>query len=142
MSRTTILTLVHETEDTAYYAEASGKAGALLLGTVGVQKGALPTPTPSAIRVTLEPEAPEQHPRPRPSADLARRLLDTEGIIEAGSTVTIVKNRLADMNQPPEWLEEYLGRKGTVLWTAAGGAMVKLEKEATWFPYAELTVED
>lgn len=142
MSRTTILTLIHETDDTAYYAEASGKAGPLLLGAVGVQKGALLMPAPSEIRVTLEPEALEQHPGPRPSAHLARRLLDTEGIIEAGSSVTIVKNQLAGMNQPPEWLEEYLGRKGTVLWTAAGGAMVRLDKEATWFPYAELMVED
>ena len=52
----------------------------------------------------------------------------------------IVKNRLAGIHQPPEWLEQYLGRTGTVLWTTAGGAMVKLDNEATWFPYAELEV--
>ena len=142
MPLTTILTLIHETEDSAHYAEGPGKDDHLLLGTVSMQKRAPPTPTPSEIRVTLEPSAPEKQPRPRPSTELARRLLEAEGIMEEGSTVTIVKNRLADMNQPPEWLEEYLGRKGTVLWTAAGGAMVKLGNEATWFPYAELMVED
>jgi hypothetical protein len=142
MTLTTTLTLIHETEDSAHYAERSGQDSYPLLGTISLQKRALPTPTPAEIRVTLEPTEPEQQPRPRPSAELARRLLEAEGIIEEGSIVTIVKNRLAGMNQPPEWLEEYLGRKGTVLWTAAGGAMVKLGGEATWFPYAELMVEE
>jgi hypothetical protein len=142
MSLTTILTLIHETEESAHYAEGPGKDKYPLLGTVSVQRSALPTPTPSEIRVTLEAYTPAEQPRPRPSVDLARRLVDTEGVIEEGSTVTIVKNRLASINQAPEWLEEYLGRKGTVLWIAAGGAMVKLGHEATWFPFAELMVED
>jgi hypothetical protein len=142
MSLTTILTLIHETEDSAHYAEGPGKDSYPLLGTVTLQRSALPTPTPSEIRVTLEPLAPAQQPRQRPSADLARRLLDAEGVIQQGSTVTIVKNRIAGIHQPPEWLEEYLGRKGTVLWIAAGGAMVKLDHEATWFPFAELIVEE
>jgi hypothetical protein len=54
--------------------------------------------------------------------------------------VTIVKNTRAGAKYPPEWLEQYLGRTGKVLWTTTGGAMVKLDDEATWFSYAELDV--
>jgi hypothetical protein len=62
--------------------------------------------------------------------------------LRKGATVEIVKNRLAGIHQPPEWLEQYLGKRGTVLWTTVGGAMVELESGATWFPYAELAVKD
>ena len=62
--------------------------------------------------------------------------------LRKGSTVEIVKNRLAGIHQPPEWLEQYLGRVGTVLWTTVGGAMVKLDDEASWFPYGELKIPD
>ena len=68
-------------------------------------------------------------------------MLEAETLFREGATVVIVKNRLAGIHQPPEWLEQYLGHEGRILWTTAGGAMVQLDKQATWFPYAELEVK-
>jgi hypothetical protein len=138
----TTLTLIHETEEDAHYAESPGEDRHPLLGTVSVQKWALPKPTPSTIRLTFEAYEAE-----RPSSSTTYSSTDQESalpeaVLSRGATVKIVKNRISGVHQPPEWLEQYLGREGTVLWTTAGGAMVALDKEATWFPYAELTVLD
>jgi hypothetical protein len=148
MTLVTTLTLVYETKDNAHYAESPDADETSLLGTLSIQKWALPRPAPSTIRLTLEPyelERPTPAVRPRGAAAStgARATADaTTSALRKGATVEIVKNRLAGIHQPPEWLEQYLGRRGTVLWTTVGGAMVKLESGATWFPYAELLVVD
>jgi hypothetical protein len=142
MTLITTLALIHETAESAHYAEGPGEDRYPLLGTVSVQKWALPTPTPTAIRLTLESYDAAQPAPPAPRARETARGPGVETDLRKGAAVTIVKNRTAGIHQPPEWLDQYLGRKGTVLWTTAGGAMVKLDSEATWFPYAELMVED
>jgi len=142
MTLVTTLTLIHETEDSAHYAESPGEDRYPLLGTVSVQKWALPRPTPSRIRLTLESYEAKRPSKSHLSAETAHLDDQGEDVLRKGAAVTIVKNRTAGLHQPPEWLEQYLGRKGTVLWTTAGGAMVKLDKEATWFPYAELKVQE
>lgn len=141
MTLVTTLTLIHETEDSAHYAEGPGEDRHPLLGTLSLQKWALPSPTPRAIRMVLESYDPAPPPS-RPPRVATGRPDAVEGALKKDVAVRIVKNRLADIHQPPEWLEQYLGRKGTVLWTTVGGAMVKLDDQATWFPYAELEVED
>jgi hypothetical protein len=140
MTLVTTLTLIHETEDSAHYAESPGEDRYPLLGTVSVQKWALPKPTPSTIRLTLEGYEAERPSLSPHAAGTATQIDLGDDVLRKGAAVKIVKNRTAGIHQPPEWLEQYLGREGTVLWTTAGGAMVKLEKEATWFPYAELMV--
>jgi hypothetical protein len=142
MTLITNLILISETEESAHYAESPGKDQYPLLGTVSVHKWALPQPAPTAVRITLEPYEVTQPSVSHPPADAVHRTCADEALLREEAKVTIVKNRLARINQPPEWLEQYLGRTGTVLWTTAGGAMVKLDDEATWFPYAELRVED
>ncbi len=142
MTLITTLTLVHETKDSAHYAEAPDQDQFPLLGTVSVQKWALPKPTPSTIRLALEPYEIERPSAPSRPAGAASEAGAEVSPLRKGATVTIVKNRLAGIHQPPEWLEQYLGKTGTVLWTTAGGAMVQLESGATWFPYAELEVKD
>jgi hypothetical protein len=142
MTLVATLTLVSETEDSAHYAENPELDQYPLLGTVIVQRWALPKPTPSTIRLTLEAYETE---RPSPSPASLRTAQEgdlPEAVLRRGATVKIVKNRTAGIHQPAEWLEQYLGREGTVLWTTAGGAMVKLDKEATWFPYSELSVQE
>jgi hypothetical protein len=134
------LTLVHETTESAYYAESPAKEGAVLLGALTVQKWALPQPTPTDLRLTLETYEAEKPTREEVTAK-KRRLFESETLFQEGATVVIVKNRTAGIHQPPEWLEQYLGREGTILWTTAGGAMVQLDRQATWFPYAELEVK-
>jgi len=143
MTQITALTLVHESKDTAFYAADPADDRCAITGTVSVQKWALPLPTPVALTLTLEAL---RTPEPLSSTQLVgdtRSARAGERTIPDGATVTIVKNRLADPQQPAEWLEQYLGRRGTVLWNTGGGAMVRLsKKEATWFPYAELAVGD
>lgn len=140
MTLVTTLTLIHETEDNAHYAESPGDDRYPLLGTLSVQKWALPKPTPSTLRLTLEAYETERPSQSPPASGAAARIDLEDDVLRKGAAVKIVKNRTAGIHQPAEWLEQYLGREGTVLWTTAGGAMVKLDKEATWFPYAELMV--
>jgi hypothetical protein len=142
MTLVTTLVLVHETEASAHYAERPGDDEYPLLGTVSVHKWALPKPTPSTIRLTLEPYKAEDTRAGGKAAPASAGAAEGQTPLVKGATVKIVKNRLAGVHQPPEWLEQYLGRTGTVLWTTVGGAMVKLEDEATWFSYAELLVVD
>ena len=142
MTLVTTLTLVHQTKDSAHYAESPGDADYPLLGILSVQKWALPQPAPSAIRLTLEPYEAESPAAPGPSAREGGEPSQYASALHKGAAVQIVKNRLAAIDQPPEWLEQYLGKRGTVLWTTVGGAMIKLETGATWFPYAELLVID
>jgi hypothetical protein len=144
MTLITTLTLVHETEQAAHYAEHPGDDECPLLGTLTVQKWALPKPTPSTLRLVLESyETKQPHsavPASGAAAGAAAGAGEDMSALRKGARVEIVKNRLASIHQPPEWLEQYLGRTGIVLWTTAGGAMVKLDDEATWFPYAELKI--
>lgn len=141
MTLITTLTLIHQNDDSAYYAEGPNEDRYPLVGTVTVQKWALPQPTPTALRVALEPFEAEQPSAASRLTEATRHIRETEAVLRQGATVTVVKNRSAGIHQPPEWLVQYLGRKGTVLWTTAGGAMVQLDDQATWFPYAELDVE-
>jgi hypothetical protein len=141
MTLVATLTLVRETEESAQYAENPEFDQYPLLGTLSVQKWGLPKPTPSSIRVTLETYQAERPSLTPSTGPMAQEGDPGEAVLRRGVTVKIVKNRIADIHQPAEWLEQYLGREGTVLWTTAGGAMVKLDKEATWFPYAELMVQ-
>jgi hypothetical protein len=136
------LTLVHETQESAYYAENPAKEGSVLLGALTVQKWALPQPTPTALRLTLEAYETERPSPPVAAGAEKRHVVESDTLFREGALVVIVKNRLAGIHQPPEWLEQYLGRQGKILWTTAGGAMVQLDKQATWFPYAELEVKD
>ena len=142
MTLITTLTLIHETEGSAYYAEIPSQGRCTVLGPVTVQKWALPQPTPTAVRVSIEPYVAEHPAKPDRTSAASLSEHEAESLLKEGAAVTIVKNRTAGIHQPPEWLEQYLGRKGTVLWTTAGGAMVKLDRQATWFPYAELQVEE
>lgn len=134
------LTLVDETEDSVQYAEQPKGDKPPVIGAISVQRWAVPKPAPSTIRVTLDFYEATRPAPSRPSAETIHATHRAEDVLHQGDTVTIVKNTVAGIKYPPEWLKQYLGRTGTILWTTAGGAMVKLDDEATWFPYAELKV--
>jgi len=136
------LTLVDEAEDSVQYAEQSKGDSPPAIGAVRIQRWAVPKPAPSAIRVTLDFYEPTQPAPTHLESAVAHVSRFDEGALHQGDAVAIVKNTTAGIKYPPEWLQQYLGRTGTILWTTAGGAMVKLDDEATWFPYAELKVAD
>jgi len=120
-----------ETEGKAHYAEIPGGDRPAIVGTISIDSQTLPKPTPPLLRISLYfyDNAARSDISGEPPA---RRVL------KAGDEVTIVKNSQAGTRYPPEWLEQYLGHSGHVLWTTADGAMVALGRSATWFPYAEL----
>jgi hypothetical protein len=144
----------HEEESgdaaTVRYSDLRGGAGGLLAEAVVLKASALPDPPPDEIRVTVdwveaaagpgrragqsgtapadtgEPASPRSRPRK----------------VAQGERVEVVKSRVSGVKSPPEWLEQYVGRTGIVLWTTADGAMVDLDADTTWFSYAELEPKD
>ena len=70
--------------------------------------------------------------------DFSRFIPPPPDTLKVGDKVLIVKDRDSGVRYPPEWLEQFVGRTGRILWITADGAMVMLEDGATWFPYKEL----
>ena len=139
MTLVATLTLAQEANGRAQYVETPRGEDLPIIGTLSVEDWALPEPTPSAVRVIIEFY---EATRPRTAPDAGRAAPTRKETLREGDEVTIIKNTMAGMKYPPEWLEQYLGRTGKVLWTTRGGAMIRLDDEASWFSYAELSVTE
>jgi hypothetical protein len=135
MSLKVNLSLLGEADGRVHYLEEPVGENPPVLGTLSFDSGALPHPAPALIEVTVEFGGAE---RTTTASETIRFVPPPPEVLKVGDKVTIVKDRTSGIRYPPEWLEQYLGRTGRILWTTAGGAMVKLEKGATWFPYTEL----
>lgn len=133
---------------TVRYSE--GDTGGLLAQAVALKASALPDPPPEEIHVTFdwvevaagsEPQA--VLPRTA-SADIGAPVIahTRPKKVAQGGRVEVVKSRVSGVKNPPEWLEQYVGRTGVVLWTTADGAMVDLDTDITWFSYEELESKD
>jgi hypothetical protein len=123
-----------EVEGRAHYSEIPGVDTPAIVGSLSIDSQALPRPTPPLMRISLYFYDELATPARADTLGAA----PARAVLKADDEVTIVKNSLAGIRYPPEWLEQYLGRTGRVLWTTADGAMVRLDTTATWFPYAEL----
>lgn len=130
------LHLLGETDGRTHYAEETADDRTPVVGSVSIDSMALPSPPPGVIEMSLAFSSAGAEPAPR--ADLSRFIPPPRDVLKVGDKVKIIKDRDSGIRYPPEWLEQYLGRIGRILWTTAGGAMVKLERGATWFPYNEL----
>jgi hypothetical protein len=133
---TTVLRLVGMTEDKAHY---SGTAPGGAIVDVLMPKEDLPGPPPPNINVRLE--VPRFDGR-LPAGGLPRMEPPSQAPLRPGGQVTIVKSRIAGAKYPPEWLDQFLGKKGTILWVTDKGAMVRIGNDATWFAFAELESAD
>jgi hypothetical protein len=135
-----VLSLDQVADDVVRYIEQSGGKPPIL-GTIAIERWALPEQVPSELRLTIE----FRREAPPVTADVgagtSERQRATKASLSTGDKVKIVKNTTAGTKYPPEWLAQYLGRTGVVLWTTNEGAMVQLAGGATWFPYAELSIE-
>jgi hypothetical protein len=130
------LHLLGETDGRTHYAEETTDDQTPVVGSVSIHSAALPSPAPPVVEMSLR--FVDATAEPAPMADLSRFIPPPQDALKVGDKVKIIKDRDSGIRYPPEWLEQYLGRTGRVLWTTAGGAMVKLERGATWFPYNEL----
>ena len=141
MTVVVVLTLDEMTETSVRYREKT-KDRPQIIGTLELARWVLPETVPPEMRVTLE------FPRAEPAifentgASIPARDVASKATLSVGAKVTIVKNTRTGTKYPPEWLAQYLGRTGVVLWTTNDGAMVQLAEGATWFPYAELSAVD
>jgi hypothetical protein len=144
MSLSATLKMASVDQGTVYYVDSFGGAHAFLAGPVAISASDLPDPPPLLLHVSLSwYQAPvtegaggagPERAAPRPAAKGRK--------IAAADRVEVVKSRVSGVKNPPEWLEQYVGRSGIVLWTTADGAMVDLGSDTTWFAYEELQYRD
>ena len=137
MYLTLSFTLAEEDEETAAYEEQVEGGKPSVIGTISLRKSAFTTPLPPVLRISLSYHAAGPALSQPPGSTPSPRAVPSKAL-EAGDTVTVIKNQQATVTSPPEWLEQYLGKAGIVLWTTPSGAMVDLTSSVTWFPYAEL----
>lgn len=136
-----VLVLDEVTDTSVRYVEQTGGKPPII-GTLDIERWALPEQVPSEMRVTLEFPREGRTIGEGTRAATSERPAASRASLSAGSKVTIVKNTMAGIKYPPEWLAQYLGKSGVVLWTTNDGAMVQLAGGATWFLYAELEIEE
>jgi len=137
-----IVLVLDEVSDTSvrYVEKTGGKPP--IIGTLDIERWALPQPVPSEMRLTLEFPR-EAHPIAEGTgAAISERPAPSKASLSTGDRVAVVKNTVAGAKYPPEWLAQYLGKTGVVLWTTHDGAMVQLARGATWFPYEEMEAKD
>jgi hypothetical protein len=137
------LTLVKESEEelTVGYAEMDTGENPLLAEGLVLRRSALPDPPPQLMHILLRWEqdatasgtipAEAEYPLPRGATSWRDE-------VKVGDHLTVIKSRSAGVKSPPEWLEQYVGRTGVVLWTTADGAMLDIDGKASWFSYQEL----
>lgn len=136
-----VLVLDEVTDTSVRYVEQTGGKPPII-GTLDIERWALPEPVPSEMRVTLEFRREARAAGEGTRAARSERAAASRARLSTGDKVTIIKNTMAGAKYPPEWLAQYLGKTGVVLWTTPDGAMVQLVGGATWFLYAELKVEE
>lgn len=136
-----ILALDEVTDTGARYVEQKGVKPAII-GALEIGRWALPESVPSEMRLTLEFHREAQAVGTGTGAPSYEATEAGKASLNTGDKVTIVKNKVAGIKYPPEWLAQYLGKNGVVLWTTLHGAMIQLAGGATWFSYEELKIEE
>ncbi len=131
--------LVSESEDTSCYEERIEQGLSPAIGILRIQNKALPRPIPSSLRIALDFFG-SARPFNLAVERATNEALQDKKVLKEGKSVTVVKSTLAGVHYPPEWEQQYLGRTGSVLYTTADGAEVKLGDAVTWFHSTELKV--
>jgi hypothetical protein len=126
--------------DAVRYVDSYGGDHSFLSGAVVLKASDLPDPPPALLRVDLSWY---QAPRDRAETGTGETSAQVSShvgrdSIGQGDRVTVIKSRISGVQNPPEWLEQHLGRSGVVLWITAGGANVDLGDDTVWFAYDEL----
>jgi hypothetical protein len=133
-----------EDERSVHYAVEDQVADPPLAGEIALSKSGLPDPPPPVVRLTLDwyqpPSATPQGDVPSDSGATARAKLASR--IQPATRAVVVKSRVSGPKHPPEWLEQFIGKTGVVLWTTHEGAMLDFDGKATWFAFDELEPTD
>jgi hypothetical protein len=122
------------------YVDSYGGKDSFLSGPVVVRASDLPDPPPALLRVSLSwyqaPRA-EDGDGPGEEGTLESTAAGRRRIAQ-GDRVKVIKSRIAGVRNPAQWLDQYLGEAGVVLWVTPDGATVNLGDGAVWFAYDEL----
>jgi hypothetical protein len=133
-------TLKKDSEDggVVRYVDSYGGTHAFLSNGITIKASDLPDPPPALLRVSLDwYQAPRAQTAPPKHIEGALRAAGVEKIAP-GDVVMVIKSRMSGVQNPPEWLQQHLGKTGTVAWVTLGGANVDLGDETVWFGYDEL----
>jgi hypothetical protein len=144
MSLSATLKIESADQDTVRYVDSYGGGDAFLAGSVAIKASDLPDPPPALLRISF---AWYQAPATAGTGSAGAEATPARGHakskkIAQGDRVQVVKSKVSGVKSPPEWLEQYVGRTGIVLWTTADGAMVDLNADTAWFSYEELNSKD
>jgi hypothetical protein len=144
MSLSATLKMQSVDQGTVRYVDSFGGTDAFLAGPVVVRASDLPDSPPALLHISLSwYQAPVAERAGTAGAERVPASAHTKTRkIGQGDRVEVVKSRVSGVKNPPEWLEQYVGRTGIVLWTTADGAMVDLGADTTWFSYDELNSKD
>jgi hypothetical protein len=133
------------------YVDSYGGPDAFLADGIVVRAVDLPDPPPALIHITLSwyQTAASAGGDTGAAGSEPAGLHATPGAahgaghpnMKQGDVVKIVKSRISGVRNPPEWLEQHLGKTGVVLWTTASGANVDLDGTAVWFAFEELELQ-
>jgi hypothetical protein len=110
--------LVGRSEGGTCYEERTEEGHPPVIGTICIQDWALPQPTPASLDISLHFFSEDRPPHPTVQETPGRQRLSRD-VLKPGTSVTVIKNIAGPMHESPEWLGQYLGRTGTVLWTRA-----------------------
>ena len=144
MSLSATLKMASVDQGTVYYVDSFGGAHAFLAGPVAIRASDLPDPPPQLLHISLSWY---RSPVTEGAGGVVAERVVAKPVakgrkIAAGDRVEVVKSRVSGVKNPPEWLEQYVGRSGVVLWITADGAMVDLGSDTAWFAYQELLYRD
>jgi hypothetical protein len=144
MSLSATLKMESADQDTVRYVDSFGGRDAFLAGPLALKASDLPDPPPALLHISLSwYQAPATAGAGGAGAEgTPARSHAKHRKITQGDRVEVVKSRVSGVKNPPEWLEQYVGRTGIVLWTTADGAMVDLDPDTAWFSYEELNFKD
>lgn len=126
--------------ESATYVDSYGGKDSFLSGPVAVRTSDLPDPPPALLRVSLSWYQAPLVQEGNGAAEEGMQATTAAGRqrIAPGDRVKVIKSRIAGVRNPAEWLEQYLGQAGAVLWVSPDGATVNLAGGAVWFAYDEL----
>ena len=142
MSLSVTLKMESADPDEVRYVDSFGGRDAFLAGPVVIRASDLPDPPPALLHIALTwYQAPVTAGAGSAGAKDGKTHAKPRKIAQ-GDRVEVIKSRVSGVKHPPEWLGQYVGRSGIVLWTTADGAMVDLKTDTTWFSYEELEFKD
>jgi hypothetical protein len=135
-------TLKKESADGANvrYVDSYGGKHSFLSEAIVIKAADLPDPPPALLRVSLSWYQAPRAVEGQGSGEEGALAVGKAGPprLAQGDWVKVIKSRKSGVRNPAEWLEQYLGQTGVVLWVTPDGASVSLGGGAVWFSYDEL----